>query len=435
MVYLLEGYFTVVVEVIILKIFFDTFFKPKSLSNYRTAGIFFLLSGLCFASSALLDQYVFAKIIVVMAITFFCMILYVQGHWRQIATLTLIYQGMLLVTDYIALGLKSVFFNDVDISQVVNALLMAFLAKMALFLFVVILKSVFHQKEFAVLEDKDWIKFMFFPLFTICMVIAMFTGGALELSSRMGELFVIIPVGLVIMNIIMFYLLDDILIRQTNLRNQQLFLLETKNQLRFYESLSQSVTKQRQMAHEYQNQLNIIQMLSEKNEIGELKEYLVRINGELLHDLDYIDAHHVIVNAVLNQKYSECHTKGILFICKINDMGFLQMEEQDIATVLSNLLNNAIEACEKLAHEEKKVIKIKCVLENNMLYLSVRNTFDGQIRKDHTSFVTLKKEDRESHGFGLKNVIHIVEKYGGEYIIQPSDNEFFITICIPNSCG
>ncbi len=121
----------------------------------------------------------------------------------------------------------------------------------------------------------------------------------------------------------------------------------------------EKVQDQRKLSHEYKNQITCIQALCETGEYDKLKEYLGQINGEVLHDLDYIDTNHVFVNAVLNAKYQEAAERDILFVCKINDLSGVTMNSSDLVVLLSNLLNNAIEACEKcevaLAQESCKM--------------------------------------------------------------------------------
>lgn len=165
--------------------------------------------------------------------------------------------------------------------------------------------------------------------------------------------------------------------------------------------------------------------------INELKKYLAEINGEIEHDMDCIETNHHIINTVINQKYYESASKGILFLCKINDMSKINMKNKDIALLLSNLLNNAIEACEKI--EGQKYIKIKLILKNNKLILSVKNSYDGKLCRINNQLATLKETDTESHGYGLKNVIKVVKDSDGDYVIKTTDSEFYISIYIPQN--
>ena len=107
----------------------------------------------------------------------------------------------------------------------------------------------------------------------------------------------------------------------------------------------------------------------------------------------------------------------------------ITVEDEDLVVILANLLNNAIEACEKC--EEKKTIKLKFVIEENLIVLSVKNTCSHSIIYSGNEIKTSKKDEPEMHGIGIKNIIQIVEKYNGEYVIKNENNEFSFSIIIP----
>lgn len=107
----------------------------------------------------------------------------------------------------------------------------------------------------------------------------------------------------------------------------------------------------------------------------------------------------------------------------------ITFEEEEIIVIVSNLLNNAIEAVQKCLG--KRVIKVKIVIENNKFIMSVRNTFNGEIKKDGDKFKTTKKEKSELHGIGIKNVIRIVEKYHGLHLFETCEDEFCAVVIIP----
>ncbi len=90
--------------------------------------------------------------------------------------------------------------------------------------------------------------------------------------------------------------------------------------------------------------------------------------------MDCIKTNHVIIDAILNSKYREMLDKNIVFIFKINDLSGINVSDEDIVVILSNLLNNAIEACEKCP--DKRVIKMKLVREKDNFIISVKNTYD-----------------------------------------------------------
>ncbi len=428
---LLEGYLIVVLEIICCKIFFDTFCKQNISIRCNQFLCFFSLSIVDFIIVLVLSEYFFFKEFSVILVTSIAMTFYTQKSMKKNIVLTIIYQGILLITDYITIIIKSIFFPGIDVTFAITGIMVLLLDKIILFLFVIIIKRIFCKKEFEVLQDADWLKFLFFPLFTICIITAMISNGIEDMTAQGSTLFIVISVGLVGMNIVVFYLLNDIVLKEKKIREKQVYELETKNQLQLYETLSQNMDKQRKLSHEYQNQINLIQELCQKGLINELKKYLAEINGEIKNDMDCIETHHHIINTIINQKYYESTGKEILFLCKINDMSKLNMKNKDIALLLSNLLNNAIEACEKV--EEQKYIKIKLILESNKLTLSIKNSYNGKLIRMGDQLCTSKEMDIENHGYGLKNVIKVVQDNDGDYVIRTTETEFYISICIPQN--
>ena len=187
--------------------------------------------------------------------------------------------------------------------------------------------------------------------------------------------------------------------------------------------------QQRSISHEYRNYLIYMSALLEQGEYEKLSDYLKEVSGADMRGMDVINTNNSVINVIMNTKYYEAKKAGASFICKINNLSGITMKETDIILLLSNLLNNAIEAVQKCLG--KRVIKVKIVIENNKFIMSVRNTFNGEIKKDGDKFKTTKKEKSELHGIGIKNVIRIVEKYHGLHLFETCEDEFCAVVIIP----
>lgn len=122
-----------------------------------------------------------------------------------------------------------------------------------------------------------------------------------------------------------------------------------------------------------------------------------------------VNTNHAVVNVVLNQKYQSALEKNITMILSVNDLSGLTMGEEDLVTLLVNLLDNAVEACEKL--EERRIIRFKMVLEDGELILSVSNPVAEPVIIDGKKIATTKKDGR-NHGIGLLNVNGVIERLG-----------------------
>lgn len=136
-----------------------------------------------------------------------------------------------------------------------------------------------------------------------------------------------------------------------------------------------------------------------------------------------------MIDAILNVKYQEAMDKNILFVIKINDLSEVRISDEDIVIILSNLLNNAIEACEQC---NEKIIKLKFVKETEGIIISVKNTFCGKLSFSNGELVTTKNQDLDEHGIGIKNIIDTVERYNGSFVIKNNEREFYFSIYIPN---
>ena len=424
---IVQGYCIILLEVLCCKIFFDAFLQNENLYKYRRFGFVLMLSIADLLLVLFLGKFFLLKEVIIIIVTSLVMKLYTEKSIKNIIVLSMTYQGILLVTDYLIIGFQSIFFNEKDLSSGYYGILMLIVSKTMLFLIVVLIKSFFSRTKISVLQDKDWLKFIYFPIFTICIIYIMIFKNYYKYQDE--YLFMLIAFGLAGMNIVIFYLINDIAEKQKDIQDNRILKMELDNKLKLYKAISESIDKQKMLSHEYHNQIDIIQGLCEFGQIDELKKYLIKINGECFTSINRFETNNVIINTILNEKYQESIENGILFVCKVNDMSSLRVSNQDIALILSNLLNNAIEACKKCT--EEKIIKIKIMDFDTKLILSVNNTFGGKIYIKNNMFLTTKTNNNENHGYGLKNVIQTIRKNEGEYVVKTTEKEFFISISIP----
>ena len=204
--------------------------------------------------------------------------------------------------------------------------------------------------------------------------------------------------------------------------------MQVDAQTELYRSISENLEKQRRKTHEYKNQILCIDALAENQSYSELEEYVGKISTGLNRELDAINTNHVLVNAIINTKYQEAVNKDILFVVRIGDLSDLGMRDEDIVIILSNLLDNAIEACETC---DKRIIRLKFVKGDGNIVISVKNTFQGTILCRNGEIATTKKDALE-HGIGIRNIVHTVHMYGGSYTIKYDQEEFYFSILIPN---
>ena len=193
-----------------------------------------------------------------------------------------------------------------------------------------------------------------------------------------------------------------------------------------YRSISENFESQKKKSHEFKNHILCIEGLLKEQQYGELIKYVGELTSNISHEKNAINTNHAIINAILNTKYQEAIEKNIVLICRVNDLSKICFSDEDVVVLLANLLNNAIEACEKCS--EKRTIKLKFLQEDDNIVLSVKNTYAQPVHYINDEIVTSKIMNSEEHGVGIKNIINVVEKYNGTYVINSDNDEFIFSI-------
>ena len=125
----------------------------------------------------------------------------------------------------------------------------------------------------------------------------------------------------------------------------------------------------------------------------------------------------VILNIILNDKKEYCERNGIVLEFSADGIQLDFMDAIDITTIYGNLLDNAVEACEKA--EEKKVV-LRIYPFHGFIFTHLSNSFAEKLQKDRRGKLISQKG--RGHGIGLENVETAIKKYNGEMqYIQEKD--------------
>ena len=263
-----------------------------------------------------------------------------------------------------------------------------------------------------------------FPIVSIIMLYTVYDSykNQADLSTRA----VIFSVILVIANFVIIYLLDSM--QRASQAEQEVVILNQSMSLQTenYKALERSYRAQRKSSHEFRHQLQVLYELLENEEYSEAKDYINELQVKHTSRVLVAKTNHPIIDAILNEKYQVATEKNIDISFKVNDLSGISISTDAIVVILSNVLDNAIEACLRIPSNRK----IECsLIKSDSLLLSVKNSsppvsiFQGRIK-------TEKTPERE-HGYGLVSVHRILKQYNAEYVIDYSDNMFHFVAEIP----
>lgn len=177
--------------------------------------------------------------------------------------------------------------------------------------------------------------------------------------------------------------------------------------------------------HDYHNHMQSIKAMLEMGKKEELSEYL----DNLEKDLDSIDiairTGNVGLDAILSSKVSIARKNNIEVNCTAKVPADLKISDVHLCAIVGNLMDNAIEACEKISAGSKpRFIRVYIGLFKSQLYISVTNsTKESKRRKRLSELVTSKLGE---HGFGLRRIDKLAEKYDG-YVNRKNEPGVFAT--------
>lgn len=303
-----------------------------------------------------------------------------------------------------------------------------FISQCILLCLVLLLHMLYKGKKgIQALAGTSWVRFGYFPIVSMVVIMAL-TMFDLSNSFFNGGILFIIITGFGVINILAFYFVSNILSNEAEVNRLRLMHERSQNQMNLYRNMQKNYEQQRRYMHDYKNQLNCIQGLIADGRIEEAQEYVAGLTGKVQQNMDYVNTNHPIVNVVLNQKYKYAQDKDITMTMLVNDLSGLNMKEEDIVTLLVNLIDNAVEACEEL--DSNRVIQFKMILEAEQLVLSIRNPVRNPVKINGKTITTAKKKASE-HGIGLLNVNSVIEKTDGISVLRCEEGWFCFSAIIP----
>lgn len=422
-----------IIEIVSCYSFFDIFaIKRKRNKSQVVLSVLMLivLSRLCIH---FLKKYTIIKMLLMIVMIILAMWFLYEISFIKTLILVFFIESIITITDYIVIMILAKNYGDITTLGCASSLigrLILILSRLILFAILIVISRISSKKRNNVTADmsnKEWIQFLIFPIFTICAVMLMVNSVMKSYHSDIVPVYYIIAIGLIVLNLVVFHLISEILEHSRKMKEAQILRQQSIGQVGLYNSMRENYNIQRQRTHEYKNQIVCMDMLMKKKDYSKLEDYIGNISDGLDAQLDMVDTNNDVVNAILNAKYYEAIKNDVLFVLKINDLSDIKVSDEDIVTILSNLLDNAIEAA-KQCNVGKRTVKIKLLSEDDVLTIAVSNTYKTEPMLTEDGYIRTTKNNKEEHGWGIRNIVATLEKYDAEYIIDYKNGEFVFSI-------
>lgn len=204
-------------------------------------------------------------------------------------------------------------------------------------------------------------------------------------------------------------------------------LLEEKmrSQLKYYIMLDEKDTEMKKFRHDFRKHMMCVISMLEEESFSDAENYIRKLTNKFNETVPSYKTGNYIADSILSDKTQECKDKGIIF----KFTGVIpekNLNPLELCTILSNSMDNAIEACVKVSGVPTQ-IRMTSDFKNNYWYMKIANTSDSDIEIKNNNVLTTKN-DSSNHGFGLQNIKDVVNKHKGEFKIAQIDGEFTLEL-------
>ena len=390
--------------------FFDIFMERKRtgwLDQCRYV-VLYIVSVAVASLGEYLDSMGIKVLMVVLMYMVFCVAFY-QVDWKQCIFFSGLNYSLLFVTDLFSLQVENILIAK-DEAYASNVVFLGLPAKLVWVLLLFMLRRIWKDKNsYGKLSHKEWRKFGIVPLFTLASMLLMYFCYSSE--KRVQAVYLFLSAGLIVINFLVMVLMRDILMKGELLQESAMTDQKKESQLAHYRDMQTVYERQGRKMHDYKNQIRTMQVLLKDGNTQAASALAERLTESISVEMSAVNTNHPVVNAVLNQKFHDAREQGVSMTFRVGDMGGLHLNEEETVILLSNLLDNAIHECVKVARQGRNaVIHVKLVQEGGKLIFSVRNPVAEKIEV--------------VEGTGLSNVRAVADKYGGDFAVSCDEEKF-----------
>jgi sensor histidine kinase regulating citrate/malate metabolism len=184
--------------------------------------------------------------------------------------------------------------------------------------------------------------------------------------------------------------------------------------------------------HEYKNNLIVLSGYISNGDTAEALAYIETIVEVSAISNPLISTNNTALDAVINTKLWHAKDQGIDVRAQsiYSESATIQIAANDLCSIIGNLLNNAIEACDRMEREDHhRFLTFKLVFENNNLIIVIENSYTGKISRFGKAFFSSKRSSFD--GIGLKYVDTTIKKYEGYMTCEYDGSLFSAKVMLP----
>ena len=206
----------------------------------------------------------------------------------------------------------------------------------------------------------------------------------------------------------------------------QALALKNRTVMENYRSIEEKLRQSAALRHEFSHQLAALDAMYQKGDLEGLGRALSAWRVQSAGASQVLYTRHTTVNAILQDAAGRAERLGTLFQASALLPAQLPIPDEDLCTLLMNLLDNALEGAAGTPAGTSRSIRVRIVLRNGFLGVSCTNSYSGTLNTDSSGRLRTTKEDPTAHGFGLDQMTAVAEKYHSILDISYTDTEFTV---------
>lgn len=242
-----------------------------------------------------------------------------------------------------------------------------------------------------------------------------------------GLVFITIMTGFLALNIYITYIINQVSENAKLKYELEISQRQSEMQMSHYAELDNRYEMSRKIIHDFKKHLDTLEELKSQND-EKAYDYGVMVEKEIESLFICFKCSNKVLSIVMSQKIALAEANNIKVITDAQDIPLNFISDLDITALFANIWDNAIEACCKV-DEKNRFIEFVMKKVNGFILITVKNSFDGNIRTDNEYFISTKNNHV---GVGLSIIKSVSEKYNGLLVEEHTDSEFKIEITLPN---
>lgn len=295
----------------------------------------------------------------------------------------------------------------------------------AILLYYLILKRLFINEKIGKISISQYTLYAVITAYVLINIGEILFLIRHELSNK-DYLFLMADAVFVIMiNLYLFYLLDTFAENKDLKYKLALYERQAQSNYEYYTKKIESQKTAMAVIHDIRKHIKVMEEMKAYDTSREMEAYTYSFEDMIAPLLVRQYCDNPILNIIINDKADYCEKNDIEFKVEVEKLAIDFIKPIDITTIFGNILDNAIEACEKT--EDKKIILMIHPF-NDLVYIQLSNSFFGDI-KWSTKGVPLSSKG-EQHGIGLNNVEKVLEGYNGNMQFSVEKHVFTVEIMI-----